>query len=60
MKYRCIKDFGGLGLLTVGNIYEIESLSNRWIEFYRVINDYGRTIDLSDETLLKYFEKIEE
>ena len=60
MKYRCIKDFGGLGLLTVGKIYEIESLSNRWIEFYRVINDYGRTIDLSDETLLKYFEKIEE
>lgn len=33
MKYRCIKDFGGLGLLTVGKIYEIESLSNRWIKF---------------------------
>ncbi len=60
MKYRCIKDFGGLGLLTVGKIYEIESLSNRWIEFYRVINDYGRTIDISDGTLPKYFEKIEE
>ena len=60
MKYRCIKDIGGLNTLTVGKIYEIESLSNRWIDFYRVINDYGRTVDLSDETLPKYFEKVEE
>ena len=59
MKYRCIKDLKGLGLLTVGKIYDI--VENRIYGFtiFSATNDYGREINFSYITLPKYFEKVE-
>lgn len=54
VKYRCIKDFCGLGLLTVGKVYDVEV--NGYI--YTVINDVGREIFLSDLTIPEYFERV--
>lgn len=58
MKYRCIKDLCGIGLFTVGKIYEIESKQDRNLTIHAVTNDYGRIGRFSDETLSTYFEKI--
>lgn len=58
MKYRCIKDFCGLGLLTVGKIYEVKPIFKHYVTQYQVTNDFGREINLSDKTLPTYFEKV--
>lgn len=58
MKYRCIKDFFGLGLLTVGKIYEPHTENKGNI--YHFTNDVGRVISFSDQTINNFFEKVEE
>lgn len=60
MKMKCIKDFLGMNLLTVGKIYDVkeETIDSRdGITIYLVTNDYGNEFKLSDETLGIYFEK---
>ncbi len=60
MKMKCIKDFWGMNLLTVGKIYDVKEDTIDYrdgITRYRVTNDYGKELKLSDETLGIYFEK---
>ena len=54
VKYRCIKDLGGLGILTVGKVYDVENDRN----VHTVTNDVGRVILMGDKTILKYFERV--
>lgn len=54
VQYRCIKDLGGLGLLTVGKVYDVKVEAH----INTVINDAGREIFLSDMTIHKYFERV--
>ncbi len=60
MKYKCIKDFWGLGLLAVGKIYEPHTEKNKGNTFYHFTNDVGRVIVFSDENINDYFEKVED
>lgn len=60
MKYKCIKDFYGLGLLTVGKIYEPKIEKSKGITHYHFTNNHGRDIALSDRTINENFEKVED
>ena len=60
MKMKCIKDFLGMNLLTVGKIYDVKEETIGYcdgITIYRVTNDLGMEFKLSDKTLEIYFEK---
>lgn len=60
MKMKCIKDFLGMNLLTVGKIYDVKEEtigSCDGMTIYCVTNDYGNEFKLSDKTLGIYFEK---
>lgn len=60
MKYKCIKDFCGLGLLTVGKVYKPHTEESKGITYYHFTNDFGRDLALSDRTTNEYFEKVED
>ena len=62
MKVKCIKDFCGMNLLTVGKIYDVKEETIGYydgITIYRGTNDHGMEFKLSDDTLGIYFEKAE-
>ena len=60
MKYKCIKDFCGLGLLSIGKIYEPKIEESKGVTYYHFTNDYGRDIALTDKTINENFEKVED
>ena len=58
MKYRCIKDVGGIGCLEVGKMYDVEAEDKWGHTIYTVCLNEGKNIlYLSEETISQYFEK---
>ena len=59
MKYKCIKDIGGLGCLEVGKVYDV-TIEEKYQHTIYVVNREKANAFLSEETVSTYFEKVED
>ena len=57
MKYRCISDIGGVRVLHVGKVYDVEEEKEHGQTVY-TITIGNHKVFLSEETLPLYFEKV--
>ena len=59
MKYKCIKDIGGLGCLEVGKVYDV-TVEEKYQHTIYVVNRGKTNALLSEETVSTYLEKVED